>query len=58
MAGLGFDFRGEEYGDSLFGNRAVIYTRETKGIVIVWDFIADTVASWSITNPSFFDQVC
>ena len=42
---------------SLNGNRAIIYDRE-KGTVIVWDFIANTVASWTIHDVGYGDEVC
>lgn len=42
---------------SLNGNRVVIHGRKN-GIVIIWDFIANTVASWSISDPSPTDEVC
>lgn len=34
---------------SLNGNRVVIYGRKA-GTVIVWDFVANTATSWSITK--------
>ncbi|KAF8800136.1 hypothetical protein BYT27DRAFT_6844769 [Phlegmacium glaucopus] len=38
------------------GNSVVTYNH-AKGTVIVWDFIANTAASWSISNPRFMDEV-
>ncbi|KAF8801581.1 hypothetical protein BYT27DRAFT_7341898 [Phlegmacium glaucopus] len=40
---------------SLNGNTVVIYLGN--GTIIVWDFIANTAASWSISNPIFMDEV-
>ncbi|KAF8800135.1 hypothetical protein BYT27DRAFT_7217271 [Phlegmacium glaucopus] len=41
---------------SLNGNTVVIYS-PLEGTVILWDFIVNTAASWSISNPSFNDEV-
>ncbi|KAF8800153.1 hypothetical protein BYT27DRAFT_6845514 [Phlegmacium glaucopus] len=54
---LMLDLPVQEYATySLNGNTVVIYNRAV-GTAIVWDFIANTAASWSISNPSFNDEV-
>lgn len=42
----------EDYLDCfLHGDRAVVYSHKSQ-VVIVWDFIANTIASWSVSSLS------
>lgn len=56
---LGFEFPAEDYGDHyLYGDKVYIYTPFSDGIITVWDFMTNNVASWSIGSPSHLDRVC
>lgn len=41
---------------SLKGNSVIIYSC-IKGVIVVWDFITDTVASWSVREHGSRDKV-
>jgi hypothetical protein len=56
IAELVLDF--DEYtSEFLSGNRAVIYAYERR-ILVVWDFVANTLASWSVSIPNRWGEVC